>query len=397
MARRRRDIHVSPARRAWTTRGRVALLVLGAALLLALAGSGAASASNAFERRGMWIWELNNSSGGDPNAIIAKARANHIRTVYIKSGDHGHYWSQFSTSLVSRLKQAGLKVCGWQFVYGDDPKGEAAAAAKAVRNGADCFVIDAEGQYEGKYSPARTYMRRLRAAAGPNYPIGLAGFPYVDYHPAFPYSVFLGPGGAQYNLPQAYWKLIGASVDTAVRHTYVYNRPYGRPIHPLGQLFDHPPQSDVLRFRQLVAANGTAGLSWWVWQDAGSSDWSAASQSLSPFTERPTQAFAALTQGARGDLVVWAEQLLRSAGQSTDTQGTFGSTMLKALKKFQKKAGLHVTGRVGTDTWKALLQYFPSSSRSMRAARAGTGGGSDVPATAHMRAKRDEIPPPDKR
>ncbi len=70
-------------------------------------------------------------------------------------------------------------------------------------------MIDAEGHYEGRYAQAPTYMRTLRALVGPDYPIALAAFPYVDYHPAFPFSVFLGPGGAQYNAPQLYWKTIG--------------------------------------------------------------------------------------------------------------------------------------------------------------------------------------------
>ena len=58
--------------------------------------------------------------------------------------------------------------------------------------------------------------------------MALAGFPYVDYHPGFPYSVFLGPGGAQYNTPQMYWMDIGTSVNTVYAHTYAYNRVYQR-------------------------------------------------------------------------------------------------------------------------------------------------------------------------
>ena len=79
--------------------------------------------------------------------------------------------------------------------------------------GADCVVIDAESELKGRYAQAQAYMRRLRARVGPDYPLGLTSFPYVHYHPTFPYSVFLGPGGAQFNVPQMYWKTIGVSVD----------------------------------------------------------------------------------------------------------------------------------------------------------------------------------------
>ena len=106
-----------------------------------------------------------------------------------------------------------------------------------MRAGADCLVIDAEIEYAGKYAAAQTYIEALREGSARAYPIGLASFPYVDYHECVPYSVFLGPGGAQYNVPQIYWHAIGDSPDNAYAHTFIQNRIYGRPIAPLGQLY----------------------------------------------------------------------------------------------------------------------------------------------------------------
>ena len=102
------------------------------------------------------------------------------------------------------------------------------------RTGADCLLIDAESEYEGKYVSAQTYIPRLRELIGYNYPLALAGFPYIDYHPAFPYSVFLGPGGAQYNAPQMYWRDIGVTTDTVFAHTYSYNLRLRTPDLPAG-------------------------------------------------------------------------------------------------------------------------------------------------------------------
>src|SRR5439155_2228943 len=135
-----------------------------------------------------------------------------VRTVFIKSGDGTHRWGQFNARLVSALRAAGLHVCGWQYVYGTRPIAEANVAASARAAGAECFVIDAESEYQGRYVAAGQYMRRLRALVGQGFPIGLAPFPYVDYHPSFPYSVFLAPGAAQYDQPQMYWFTIGTSV-----------------------------------------------------------------------------------------------------------------------------------------------------------------------------------------
>lgn len=162
-----------------------------------------------FDRQGMWIWYVDRSDGGSVGRILARARGAGIGTLYIKAGDAGHIWSQFNKTLVGALHQGGLDVCAWQFVYGDSPVAEAkAGAAAARRGGADCLVIDAEGQY----AAADRYIRALRGRIGATFPLSLAAFPYVDYHPSFPYSVFFGPEGATVNQPQMYWKAIGTSV-----------------------------------------------------------------------------------------------------------------------------------------------------------------------------------------
>src|SRR5581483_35754 len=162
------------------------------------------AAHNPLGTRGMWIWELPSTNGGNVQTIIARAQKNGIKTLMIKSGDGSSMWSQFNSQLVAQLHAAGLNVCAWQYVYGSQPLAEAAVGAQAVADGADCLLIDAEGEYEGKYVAAQQYITALRKSIGPSFPLALAGFPYIDYHPAFPYSVFLGPGGAQYNVPQMY-------------------------------------------------------------------------------------------------------------------------------------------------------------------------------------------------
>ncbi|MFL5782184.1 MAG: peptidoglycan-binding protein [Thermoleophilaceae bacterium] len=349
-----------------------------------------------FDDDGMWIWYVSKSSGGDTDSIIAKARAHDIGTVYVKSGDDRHYWSQFSSSLIRSLKAGGLNVCAWQFVYGDHPRDEAKVAAHAIDKGADCFVIDAEGQYEGKYSSARKYMRRLRAAAGDDYPIALAGFPYVDYHPAFPFSVFFGPGGAQYNLPQAYWRDIGGSVDEILDHTYLWNLPYGKPIRPLGQLYQGPSRKEIMRFRKYSRAEGAPGVSWWDWQEASLKEWRAVGDPMSAFSHPVETGYATLAKGDEGDLVLWAQMHLDAAGESTPLDGEFGSGTKRAVRDFQTSAGLSSTGKVDSTTWTALLGY--SLKRGKRLSKASARRTYDVtPRSARLPAKRYEIRPPAER
>ena len=159
-------------------------------------------------------------------------------------------------------------MCAWQYVYGNQPVGEAQVGAAAVRDGADCLVIDAESEYEGKYVSAQTYIDAAPADRPATSRSRWRAFPYVDFHPAFPYSVFLGPGGAQYNAPQMYWRDIGVSVDTVYAHTYAFNRLYGRPIFPLGRSTTRRPPVRSTASALSRAAIRRPTSSWWDWQEA---------------------------------------------------------------------------------------------------------------------------------
>jgi hypothetical protein len=336
-----------------------------------------------FLRQGMWIWYVDQSQGGYVPAIVATAHAHHIGTVYIKSGDGTTYWEQFSAPLVAEMHQAGLKVCAWQFVYGKEPVAEAKLGAAAVEAGADCLAIDAEAQYEGRYAAADLYLRELRAAVGAAYPLSLAGFPYVDYHPAFPYSVFLGPGGAQVNQPQMYWKAIGTSIHAAFAHTYLYNRVWGAPIFPIGQTYEDPGRLGIRLFRRYSASYGAAP-SWWDWQETTPQEWSALGSAagaekipgLEPAVEYPLLKF-----GAKGDLVVWAQEHLITAEAELEVNGIFERATRRAVRAFQEAHGLEpFDGQLGQETWAQLVDYTPTAVDW--AASASTASSLEAPASA---------------
>ncbi len=316
-----------------------------------------AAAGSPFEGQGMWIWYVSQSSGGNVASIIAQAHAAGVSTVFVKSSDgSSNYWSQFSPTLVAQLHAGGLRACAWQYVYGTNPKGEAALGAQAVANGADCLVIDAEAEYEGRYSSAQTYIAELRAAIGPTYPLALASFPYVSVHPSLPYSVFMGPGGAQYNAPQMYWKAIGQSVDTVYANTYIANRIYGRPIFPLGQTYGGVSTSDLLRFREEAVDYGASGASYWDWQETPASLWSTLAAPLAPLTSvTPNTSYPELHSGGKGDQVLWLQEHLASAVPSQETTGFFGAQTTANLSAFQSAHGLPASGVATAPTWAALL------------------------------------------
>ncbi len=309
----------------------------------------------AFAGHGMWIWELPRTEKGDAQAIAARARAANLQTVFVKGADGTNVWKQFTPELVQTLKAAGLTVCAWQFVYGTKPAEEAQAALTAIARGADCFVIDAEGQYEGKYAAAQRYVQTLRAGLGPAYPLGLTSFPYVDYHPGLPYSVFLGPGAAQVNAPQVYWKDIGASVDAVSARTFVHNRIYGAPIAPLGQTYQRPTSTELQRFRQVWTAYGAGGLSWWDWQETTDAAFATLGQPVPAPVTLGDPGWPTLAKGNKGDQVVWLQQHLRSRTAGLPVTGTFDAATVAAVKALQTERGFTVTGELDPVTWQAAL------------------------------------------
>ncbi|MEA2335766.1 MAG: hypothetical protein QOG40_2256 [Solirubrobacteraceae bacterium] len=321
---------------------------------------GAVSGS-AFDGQGMWIWYMSKSNGGNVASIAAQAHAAGVTTLFIKSSDgSSNYWSQFSAQLVAELHANGLKACAWQYVYGTNPAGEANLGAQAAANGADCLVIDAEAEYEGHYAAAQTYINALRAKVGPAFPVALAAFPYVSYHPSLPYSVFLGPNGAQYNAPQMYWKDIGVSVDTVYANTYIGNRIYGRPIFPLGQTYGGVSTADVLRFRQESVLYGATGYSFWDWQETPASGWSTLAAPLAPLTTvTPNGSYPELSKGAKGDQVLWLQEHLASAIPSQEVTGVFGAQTTANLRAFQTARSLPASGVAEAATWAALLALPP--------------------------------------
>jgi hypothetical protein len=371
-------------------------------------GTAQAASTTPFDRQGMWIWYVSHSDGGSPGRIVSRAHRFGIGTVYIKAGDGGTFWGQFSAGLVQRLHAGGLDVCAWQFVYGDHPVAEARIGAAAVSRGADCLVIDAESDYEGKYAAADVYVRRLRAQIGQEFPVSLAGFPYVDYHPAFPYSVFLGAEGAQFNQPQMYWKAIGTSVRAVFEHTYEYNRLWGAPIYPIGQTYESPSRAALRMFRRYAASYGLAP-SWWDWQETSGAAWGAlgSDSGARPLTGyRPIEVHPLLKRGSRGDMVVWAQEHLVAAGEpNLPVTGVYGRATVAAVRDFQRAHGLRPDGVLGTITWRQLLAVepvrVPWAARARRAARrrrgarerllGRLGAGPARPLSAGLPAKEDEL------
>ncbi len=325
-----------------------------------------APVNNPLADHAMWIWLMQATDGGNITEIIAQAKLDGIKTLIIKNGDGRTLWSQFNPTLVNEIHAAGLKVCAWQYVYGNYPLQEAEVGADAKQDGADCLMIDAEVQYQGRYVAAQTYIKDLRARVGAKFSVGLAGLPYVEYHESFPYSVFLGPNGAQFNMPQMYWIDIGTTVPYIYQTTYTENSIYQRPIYPLGQLYGDssgsPNALSVGQFNTLAKDYKASGVSWWDFQ-AATPSWlsdtnhtAAAPANFVAYTNAVT-----LVKGNLGDQVIWAQQHLDGAGAKIAIDGDYGASTVTAVKAFQAAHGIPVSGQINGRTWDVLLRYQPTA------------------------------------
>jgi hypothetical protein len=336
-------------------RARIALCAaaLVATLCVAMMLPAGASAESALRGQGMWIWYVSQAEKGNVAKIAAKAKKNKIKTVYVKSSDGSSWWPQWDT-YVAKLHAAGLKVCAWQYVYGTYPLAEANLAARAANSGADCIVIDAEVEYQNKYASARQYITQLRSQVGSSYPVGFTSFAYPDFHPTIPYSVFLGPGGAQYNLPQMYFWAFEVAIPQVFYHTYTLNQIYQRPILPLGQTYDGVPAAQALLFRKYAKRYRAPGYSWWVWHETRPKTWTALRTTLPAAAAKPALPYPLLKQGYKSDMVRWCKLKLNAAGATLTTGLTYDVKMTAAVKDFQGRHNLPQTGQVDAATWPVL-------------------------------------------
>lgn len=225
--------------------------------------------------KGIFIWQIPRIEGGDPKEVARVAKVANLSHVLVKfcNGRYFFYGKagldhDVTPSLVAALKEAGVPVWGWHYLYGDDPDGEADAAIRRIRQlQPEGYVLDVEVEYYNKHEQARRFMGKLRDAF-PDLPIALSSFRFPSYHPAVPWREFLSQ--VDYNMPQVYWVLhhnAGAQLRRSVQE-FQAMEPY-RPIIPTGSLYKYgswvPTPEDVVEFMDTAKALGLTAANFWEW------------------------------------------------------------------------------------------------------------------------------------
>ena len=348
MSRPRRPLAVGRGRR------RIAFLALTLALCAGpasgLTAEPAGAAASPLDSTALWV------SGPQTGAAIAAGAAQGgVRSVFVKAGEGPAPAPGYSAALVSGLRGAGLGVCAWTFDRGADPIGEAAVAIAAVRAGVACLVVDAEGEYDGRYYAAQRFVAALRRALGRRFPIGLAGQAETFQHPGFPYSVFLGPGAFDFTMPQMYWHELRLSVQGVFAVALGESAVYGRPVLPVGQLFDGVTPAEAEAFLVAAHTHGAAGASFFDLDAATPALLAALGPKPIPLLRARTT-LPTVRAGADGDAVLWAQELLNAAGARLPVGGFYGAQTERALLRFQARRHLHRSGLLDPPTWRALLR-----------------------------------------
>lgn len=180
-----------------------------------------------------------------------------FKWIAVKAGDGNNFTSQFTSDLVTRVHTAGMKIFGYQSVYGGQTSssggvptsqsGEKSNMDKIMAVGADGLILDAGAAWE-KVSSANTVASGYGSYFKGKYSSKLLGFDtfaYAGAHPNFPYLGFAKH--ADVAMPQMFWKTLTSTpaqivkdVDTQWKALYNGFAEDGnsdsiKPIVPIGQ------------------------------------------------------------------------------------------------------------------------------------------------------------------
>lgn len=230
--------------------------------------------------KGMFVWSLPHCAGGNPIALAAKAKEAGFSWIALKVQDGTNlYHESMIGPAVDALRNQGIAVWGWGYVYGGNnlklsvASSEASITALAMkRYGLAGFLIDAEVEY--KRQPrnsewASTYMKAVRASL-PETPIGLCSYRYPTLHPQIPWSKFLA--GCDFHAPQVYWidaHNPGEQLKRSVAELQALRK---LPVVPVGAAFAYgkwaPTVAELNQFDQTARKLKLPGVTWWSWQHA---------------------------------------------------------------------------------------------------------------------------------
>lgn len=219
--------------------------------------------------KGMYIWKIKECDGGDIAKIVSRcvnAKFSHV-LIKIANGVYGYNCLSVDKAkeLADALKAVNIEPWGWQYVFGDDPVGEARTATRRMNEtGCVGFVINAEQQYRdlpNNQAVALQYAQRLLFET----PIALSSYRYPKLHGDLPWLEFLSV--CDLIMPQVYWMQATNSADQLWQCVNEYSTFTDLPILPTGAAFcEHgwcPTNEEIIAFADEAKRLGLPGVNFW--------------------------------------------------------------------------------------------------------------------------------------
>lgn len=230
--------------------------------------------------KGFYIWNLERCGNGDPYTILLGCQLAGIKHVLIKIADGVRGFNfdpktgrDLVPDVVILLKKHGITVWGWQYIYGYSPLKEAQIALSRIQQtGVEGFCVNAEAEFKTRPDDdyrANQYMNALRSGLSSEFKLALSTYRRPDYHPAFPFEVFLQ--WVDINMPQIYWMFSHDPVYQLTRSFEEYLKlNVIRPFIPTGSAWSQggwtPTEKDVRDFLITARTMGFKAANFWSWE-----------------------------------------------------------------------------------------------------------------------------------
>ena len=231
-------------------------------------------------KNGWYIWQIENTEGGNPAAIARVAKENGITDVMLKVADGTNNFGlagkiDMVPGVIAALRSIGVTVWGWQYIYGFSPLVEARCGAERCNSlGLDRFIFDVESELKMSGNLAlglqasEIYLNQFIQMC-PNVIRAFSSYRWPSYHPDFPWKPWYEK--CQIAMPQVYWLQAanaGAQLTRSISEYTTYAPKLK--IMPTGAAWKEngwrvtPDQ--VYEFIQVAKTHNLELVSWWDWQ-----------------------------------------------------------------------------------------------------------------------------------
>ena len=138
--------------------------------------------------KGLWIWYFG-YTGFTAAEVAARAQADGVGYVLIKSGQDGTFWdTRYTAASIAEFTSRGIKVFAWPYITPNNVAASIDAVARAAQvPGTSGIVLDVEIEFEGNFATqARSLCQGIRSRV-PGVWLGYTSFGWVGYHSNFPF------------------------------------------------------------------------------------------------------------------------------------------------------------------------------------------------------------------